>query len=275
MSYRLIALDVDGTIRSVDSPIAERTRAAVVAAQNAGAIVTLATGRTFGSAIGNCAILGIDVPIATSQGAYIAHPTSGDVLRHYPLSADMALAALDALAAHTTPHAGGTQAIAYHPDRLYVDRLSDWAADYGRRTNMPVIVVDDLRSVADAGLTRIVAVGKDDAIETLERSIKPALSTQMLVTRSLPYFCEILHPNGGKDDALAWMCDYFGVRRSETIAFGNGYNDVQMLEWVELGIAVGDAVPEAIAAADRVAPAFSEHGVAHILEELLGNGQIG
>ena len=60
--------------------------------------------------------------------------------------------------------------------------------------------------------------------------------------------------------------------RSETIAFGNGYNDVQMLEWAGLGIAVGDAVPEALAAADSVAPPFDEHGVAQVLEELLDKG---
>ena len=68
MGYKLIALDVDGTIRSTDSPIAERTRAAVGAVRAAGAIVTLATGRAYRSAIVNCAALGIEVPIASSQG---------------------------------------------------------------------------------------------------------------------------------------------------------------------------------------------------------------
>ena len=97
----------------------------------------------------------------------------------------------------------------------------------------------------------------------------------VLVMRSLPHFCEILHPRGGKEDALGWMCERFGIARSETVAFGNGYNDVQMLEWAGLGIAVGDAVSEALAAADSVAPPFKEHGVAQVLEELLDKGLIG
>lgn len=273
MAYKLIALDVDGTIRATGSPIAERTRKAVDAVQRAGAIVTLATGRTFGSATPNCRILGIEAPIATSQGAYIANPVSEDVLLHRTLTTDMALAALDALEERASND--GTQAVAYHSDRIYVDRMSEWAADYGQRTEMDVVLLDDLREVANEGLTRIVAVGEDCDIEMLERDIMPKLSNRMLVTRSLPYFCEILHPQGGKEDALAWMCEHFGIRQSETVAFGNGYNDIRMLEWVNLGIAVGDAVPEALAAADIIAPSLAEHGVARALEDLLRDGKIG
>ena len=273
MAYKLIALDVDGTIRTAGSPIAERTRRAVDTVRRAGAIVTLATGRTFGSATPNCGILGIEVPIATSQGAYIANPVSEEVLRHHTLTTDMALTALDALEDHTSND--GTQAVAYHSERIYVDRMSEWAAGYGQRTEMDVVLVEDLREVADVGLTRIVAVGEDRDIEILERDIGPELSNRMLVTRSLPYFCEILHSQGGKEDALAWMCDQFDIQQSETVAFGNGYNDIQMLEWVNLGIAVGDAVPEALAVADIIAPAFAEHGVAQALEDLLHDGKIG
>ena len=273
MGYKLIALDVDGTIRSAASPIAERTRAAVQAARAAGAMVTLATGRAFRSAAVNSAILDIDVPIASSQGAHIANPISGEVLVHRPLTTEMALAALDAISERLT--FGGMQAAAYHADGLYVDRMSEWAESYRGRHDISVELVRDLREVADIGLTRFVVYGDEDDIEALERDIKPHLSNRMLVTRSLPYFCEILHPQGGKENALAWMCDHFGIRRCETVAFGNGYNDIQMLEWVRLGIAVGDAVPEALSVADRIAPPFEEDGVAQVLEELVQKGLIG
>lgn len=275
MGYRLIALDVDGTIRSGNNPIAERTRRAIDAAREAGAVVTLATGRAYRSAIVNSAALDINVPIATSQGAYIADPNSGEVFRHRPLTGDMALGTLDRLEEHIDPSNSDTQVVGYYPGVMYVDRMSEWAESYGKRTEIEVKLVSDLREVAGEGLTRIVAVGSDDGIEALERGVKPQLSMDVLVMRSLPHFCEILHPRGGKEDALGWMCERFGIARSETIAFGNGYNDVQMLEWAGLGIAVGDAVSEALAAADSVAPPFEEHGVAQVLEELLDKGLIG
>ena len=275
MSYKLIALDVDGTIRSTDSPIAERTRSAVGAVRAAGAIVTLATGRAYRSAIVNCAALDIEVPIASSQGAYIANPVSGEVLRHCPLTENMALITIDALETHIDRSGADVQVVAYYPGFMYVDRMSEWAEGYGQRTELAVEIVGNLRDVACKELTRIVAVGGDSEIETLERDLRPVLSEHVLVMRSLAHFCEILHPEGGKENALEWMCEYFGIQRSETAAFGNGYNDVQMLDWVSLGIAVGDAVPEVLAVADRIAPPFEEHGVAQVLEELLEKGLIG
>ena len=275
MSYKLIALDVDGTIRSTDSPIAERTRSAVGAVRAAGAIVTLATGRAYRSAIVNCAALDIEVPIASSQGAYIANPVSGEVLRHCPMTEGMALITIDALEAHIGSSGADVQVVAYYPGFMYVDRMSEWAEGYGQRTELAVELVGNLRDVAGKELTRIVAVGGDGEIEALERDLRPVLSEHVLLMRSLPHFCEILHPEGGKETALEWMCEYFGIQRSETAAFGNGYNDVQMLDWVSLGIAVGDAVPEVLAVADRIAPPFEEHGVAQVLEELLEQGLIG
>ena len=85
----------------------------------------------------------------------------------------------------------------------------------------------------------------------------------------------MIHPDGGKHMALEWLCGHLGIDTKSTIAFGNGYNDVHMLEWAALGVAVGDAVPEALSVADRVAPTLDQDGPAHILEELLDQGRIG
>ena len=201
----------------------------------AGAIVTLATGRAYRSAIVNCAALDIEVPIASSQGAYIANPVSGEVLRHRPMTEGMALITIDALEAHIGSSGADVQVVAYYPGFMYVDRMSEWAESYGQRTELAVELVGNLRDVACKELTRVVAVGGDSEIEILERDLRPVLSKHVLVMRSLSHFCEILHPEGGKESALEWMCEYFGIQRSETAAFGNGYNDVQMLDWVSLG----------------------------------------
>ena len=276
MGYKLIALDIDGTIGGIGSPIARRTRRAVAAAREAGAVVTLVTGRTFGSAARSGADLAIDAPISSAQGAYIANPISGKTLRHCPLSERMALTALDALEAQAV--AADMLVVGYHAGGIYVNRADDWATAYGERNRMAVEVVGDLRAVAAAELTRIVVVGEGNeaGIAALEAGMRARVGAdELCVTRSLPHFCEILHPDGGKDSALAFLCEHFGIARGEVAAFGNGYNDVPMLRWAGLGIAVGDAVPEALAAADRVAPNFADNGVARVLEELLADGLIG
>lgn len=270
MGYRLIALDIDGTIRSQEHPLSERTREAVARVRQAGAIITLATGRIFNSAAKSSSDLDITNPIATSQGAHIADPVTGDLLWHRPLTVDMTLAALDALA-----DTSSMEIVAYHKNQVYVSELTDWAAAYGQRNDVDVEVVGDLRDVAESDLTRLVVVGDDDGIRDLEADLIAKFDSSLHITRSLPHFCEILHPQGGKDKAMEWLCDYHGIGYDQTIAFGNGYNDVRMLEWASLGVAIGGAVPEALAVADMVSPPMEEDGVAYVLEDLLDKGLIG
>ena len=98
LNYRLVALDIDGTIRTVERSSSERTRRAIANVQETGAVVTLATGRMFSSAVAATAELDITAPIVTFQGAHVANPATGEVLWHRPLTPAMALKALDSLA---------------------------------------------------------------------------------------------------------------------------------------------------------------------------------
>ena len=181
----------------------------------------------------------------------------------------MAEAALDALASC------GLEVLAHHGDEVYVSRLTEWVQAYGPRNRVKVNLVGDLMELTLNELTRLVVVGDEGEIERLERDLKARFDGSLYVTRSLPHFCEILHPDGGKDKALAWLCGHLGVRQDETVSFGNGYNDVELLEWAGLGVAIGGAVPQVLDVADRVAPPVEEDGAAQVLEELLDLGLIG
>ena len=269
MGYKMIALDIDGTIRSEEHPLSDRTRSTIARVMEAGAIVTLATGRMFRSALRATPELGISAPIASFQGAHIADPNTGEVLWHRPLTTDMARAALDAV------RSWGMQVVAYYGEEVYVSEMTPWAEAYGKRGEVKVNLVEDLREFASRELTRLLIVGGEDNIRALESELKSKFNSRLYVTRSLPSFCEILHPSSGKDKALAWLCEHTGVRQDETIAFGNGYNDVQMLQWAGVGVAVSGAVEEVLEVADRVAPPLEEDGAAQVLDVLLRQGLIG
>lgn len=269
MAYKLIALDVDGTIRSHDRPTSERTRRTIERVECAGAIVTIATGRSYKSGASAASDVNLTAPIVTFQGAHVADPRTGEVLWHVPLTHDMTAATLGALSEWKDVQPAG-----YLGDEIFVTELTDWARAYGERTGVGVRVVDS-DGFTSRSMSRIVVHGEDDVIERLERSLKDRFNGDMYVTRSLPYFCEILHPKGGKDKALEWLCGHLGVSRDQTIAFGNGYNDVQMLEWARMSVAVGDAVKEVLEIADVVAPPMEEDGVAQVLDDLMGKGLIG
>ena len=167
------------------------------------------------------------------------------------------------------------EVMAYHEDDVYVSRMTRFADGYRDRNGINVEIVDDLRDIADWSLTRLLAVAEEETVAELNAHLRRTQAGELYVTRSLPHFCEILNPAGGKEKALSWICQCLGIERSEVLAFGNGYNDVPMLEWAGLGVAVGDGVDEAKQAADLLAPGIKEDGVAQMLESMLEAGQIG
>ena len=269
MSYRLVALDIDGTIRSNEYPISVRTREALDRVRAAGAAVTLATGRMFRSALKATAELNLTSPIVSFQGAHVADPRTHRVLWHLPLTARMARMALDAVAPW------GMEVMAYRDSRVYVRELTPRLEGYGERNEVEMRAVGELAGLDDLRFTRLVVVGDPAEVERLDREMNAVFDGRLYVTRSLPHFCEVLNPRGGKDKALEWICRRLEIEPRETIAFGNGYNDVRMLRWAGLGVAIGGAVPEAVAAAGLVAPPIEEDGAAQVLEALLDAGQIG
>ncbi len=269
MGYRLIVLDIDGTLQSREHALTGKTRRALARVMESGAVVTLATGRMFRSARRFAVDVNITAPIASSQGAHVADPITQEVLRHLPLTEPMAMTALEAL------EPWGMEVVGYLDDQVYATEKTEWVASYGQWNGVQVEIVDDLRQYAGRGLTRLLAVGDEGEIRRLDLSLNAAFEGGLYVTRSLPHFCEILHPDGGKDKALSWLCTHLGIGQDETVSFGNGFNDVPMVRWAGLGVAVGGAVSEVLAVAAQVAPNMEEDGAAQVLEGLLERGLIG
>ena len=269
MTYKLIAFDIDGTIRTPEHGVTDRTRAAVDMARDAGAIVTLATGRMFFSALEATKELRLTSPVVAFQGAMVADPVTRRPLWHRPLTAEKTLAALDAL------NGWKGEVLAYHEDRVYANILTPWVEAYSERNKGKVHVVDDLRDIAEREPTRLALVGDDADVYAFDLLARGAFSTELYVTRSLPNFCEILHPETGKHRGLAWLADRLGVDREQVVALGNGYEDAPMIEWAGLGAAVSDGAPEALAAADTIVGPVDQDGAARLVEELVQSGRIG
>ncbi|MCH8310870.1 MAG: HAD family phosphatase, partial [Chloroflexi bacterium] len=192
------------------------------------------------------------------------------VLWHVPLTQEMTRAAMDALRPY------GLEVMGYQDDAVFVADMTEWAEAYGTRNDVEIKAVGDLGEYSANSMTRLVVRGDDDEIERLEADLKSRFDpSELYITRSLSYFCEILNPAGGKDKALNWLCEANGILPEETVAFGNGYNDVQMLEWAGYSVAIGGAVPQVLEVADTVAPPIEQDGAAQIIEDLLDRGLIG
>ena len=269
MKYKLIVLDIDGTIRSNDHPLSDSTRRAVEDARNAGAIVTIATGRMFPSALRAAAELNLTSPVVTYQGAHIADPVSRKVFWHRPLIPRVVNDALDAL---VIPDC---EILAQHQDRVYVQRLTSRVEAYANRNRIQVEVVEDLRVLAQDGITRLIVLGEDEDVARAARTLTHSFASELLVERPFPHFCEVLHPDTGKKRALERLCGMLGLPAEAAVVFGNGDEDAPMIAWAGLGVAMGDGSSAAIAASDEVAPPLADDGVAHVIQHLLHRGLLG
>ena len=164
--------------------------------------------------------------------------------------------------------------VAYSDDQVYVEEMTDWAHAYGLRSGVKIIEVDDLRSVQE-NVFRILAVGEVEEIKRIEQEMKNRFSDSLYATRSLPHFCEILNRDAGKDKALQWLCEFHGIDSTAVVSFGNGFNDVEMLKWSGLGVAIEEGEAPALEAANDIALPVNKDGVGRYLEQLILDERIG
>ena len=267
--YRMIALDVDGTIAGPDFAVPTTTSDAICEAAEAGAVVTLATGRMRRSALKYARLCGTNGPIICYQGAVTASPDGSSDMRHERLARAVVVCALDEMRAQ------GVHINFFLDDEIYVEHASTWATGYAGRMGVELNVMKSLDEVADAGPTVVMGVDGPDRIAALTGALRSSLNGTATVTHSLPQFCEVASPAAGKDSALKHLAAQLGIAPAEVIAAGDGQGDAPMLCWAGLGVAVEEAHPDARAAADLIVPGPEHDGVGNLIRKLLREGKLG
>ncbi|MBP0000942.1 MAG: HAD family phosphatase [Cyanobacteria bacterium SID2] len=270
MTIKLLVLDIDGTIAGKSNQISEAVKDAIrkVAAQSIP--VAIATGRMYRSALRFHREIDSPLPLICYQGALIKDPKSDRVYRHTPLCPDLARELLDRF---ETPQWRDRLSVHFYiDDRLYVRELTPETQSYVQRSKMEAIAVGDLRSTLDTAPTKILALSHDTvAIEALLGEIRRRYTQQQLyTTTSVASFFEAAHPEVNKGAAVQYLAEAcLGLRPEQVMAVGDNWNDLEMLKYAGVSVAMGDA-PEAVkAAADWVAPSVEADGVAAAIERFL------
>jgi Cof subfamily protein (haloacid dehalogenase superfamily) len=240
-----------------------RTLAALEAARAAGLRVIVATGRMFRSVRPYVTDAGIIDPVVCYQGAVVADPVDGRFLRHEPIPLDLAREAIETLERRHF-HVN-----CYVDDELYVARVTPEAREYASFQSLPIHPVGDLLAWLEDPPTKLVTIGDPDALDGLEVEMKARFDGRLYVSKSLPFFLEFASPRVTKASGLAFVGEHLGFSAAETVAFGDGENDVELLAWAGYGVAVANAHERVLAVADFVCPPASEEGVAQVIEAYL------
>jgi Cof subfamily protein (haloacid dehalogenase superfamily) len=240
-----------------------RTLAAIAAARAAGLRILVATGRMFQSVRPYVLQAGLDDPVVCYQGAVVAEPASGRFLRHEPIPLELGKETIAAVETEGFP------VNCYVDDELYVARLTPEAESYARFQNLEIHTVGDLVAWLEKPPTKLVTVGEPHVLDELETRMKSRFDGRLYISKSLPYFLEFASPEVTKGSGLAFVADHLGFGPGETVAFGDGENDVELLEWAGYAIAVANAHERVLQAADWICPPADEEGVAQVLEAFL------
>lgn len=261
MTCRLLALDLDGTVIGSDRRISRAVRASVAAAMAQGVFVTLATGREFRSAMPFAQELGLRDPLICCQGAVVRDPVTDVLLHHTPMPGPLAAEAIELL------HGGGTCVIACLDERYGIVEDGEPFAGFVRRWGAPdpahMLVAPNLAELARATPpTKVMFFGEPPLIERELARLAAHFGDALALVRSDAWMGEATAAGLSKGRALETLARRLGIAREEVIAIGDHHNDVPMLEWAGLGLAMGNAPVEVQRVADAVLPPVDEDGVA-------------
>jgi Cof subfamily protein (haloacid dehalogenase superfamily) len=202
-------------------------------------------------------------PVVCYQGAVVADPVSGEFFVHIPIPLEPAREALAALEEE------GFHVNVYVDDELYVAEHTPESDSYARFQDLEVHEVGDLLEWLDCPPTKLVAVGDPIALDGLEQRMKHHFGERLYISKSLPHFLEFAAPGVTKASGLAFVAERLGFTRERTVSFGDGENDVELVEWAGFGVAVANAHERVLAVSDFVCPSVDEEGVAQVIEAFL------
>jgi hypothetical protein len=260
---RALACDLDRTLIAEDLVVRPRTRAAIAAARDAGIETVLVTGRMYRSVRPYAEAAGVTAPLVCYQGAVVADPRTGEFLRHDPIPLELAREAIAAVQAE------GYGLNCYVDDELYVADATPEARRYAEFQHIPIHVVGPLLDWLAAPPTKLVTIGDPEALDELERRLKARFGGRLFIAKSLPYFLELANAGVTKGSGMDVVAEHLGLRPDQVIAFGDGENDVELLDWAGYAVAVANAHPRVLERADLVAPPVEEEGVAQVVEAFL------
>jgi Cof subfamily protein (haloacid dehalogenase superfamily) len=269
--YRLIAFDLDNTLVDRGLTFSPRVRSAVTRAQAQGAVVTSATGRGLWPTTQLAADLGVKIPIVCFQGGLV-YDFLAERLVHETRLDPVVVPAIVRLADERgwslefeTPRVVYVQRNINHAESV-VNMLKTanvgWVDDF--LAELPETPHKFLLSVPDPALR--------DGVEAELRACWDQNLARITIVPSHPLFVEGIPHGMSKAVGLSWLAAHLGIEREAVMAVGDYNNDVEMLEWAGLGVAMANGSPAALAAADEVVPPQAEDGAAVALEKYVLSG---
>ena len=260
MAYKLIAADLDRTLLRSDGTVSDFTNETIRACIDAGVGFTFATGRMYCSALPIARRLELELPLITYQGALLK-TLNGDVMHALHLPDEIAGKLEEIL------RTSGMHYNIYSDEKLYFSTFGQKVMDYARHIGVEPLAAP--KGLGDIQVTQYGVFDEPERIAELQQHIAEMFGEQVHTVTSGGRFLEICHPMAQKSYGLSQLAEHLGIHRDEIIAVGDNNNDLDMLQYAGLGVAVENAVQAAKDAANRLTASNDDDGVARLIQELI------
>ena len=267
MAYELLVLDIDGTLTTSEKIISDTTYRAIMAIQERGHKVVLASGRPTPGILPLAKQLKLDEYggyILSFNGAKIINCQTGEVIYQKTLPDGV----LPKLYQAALEYQVGI--LSYEDDSIIAGTDIDYYIKKEADINhIPCRKVENFPEYITWEVNKCIMTADGDYLVTVEEKMKKRFGNILSIYRSEPFFLEIMPHNVDKADSLGKLLDYLGLSREQMISCGDGYNDLTMIQYAGMGVAMANARDIVKKHADYITLSNDEDGVAHIIDKFM------
>lgn len=261
MNYRMIAADMDGTLLNDASELTQRTKNAVIKAADSGIIFVTATGRALqGVEIVN-KLFRRDMPFIIFNGAAVVMGKSRSTLFTRFLDPTLALEACGQGIERGMP------VILWTDKNLWASHKCRETLAYSEYYNIEMKYINNAYEFMEEEVYKLLWIGRPGDISRFQHEMNNHFLDRLNCHSSRPTMLEFVSPDAEKGAAMAELGRRYGIDRSEMVAIGDGYNDISMLKYAGLGIAMENAPDEVKSSCAHVTSSNNEDGVAEALDK--------
>lgn len=266
MKYKLIALDLDGTLLNSDKKISQKNLDAINAAKEKGVKIIIITGRERNSLSTAPYIDQLDNKELTGyyQGSLVVDEFNGEQLYACTLQKN------DCNDVYNDAVKRNLNMIVYRGGNAYSEMYDEYSVRYEKHNKTKITALDSIEELvnSDENLKMLITVSQGQIDKNFEYFFSK-YSKRMNVVTSSKHYIEFTHKDASKGNALKFIASRYKVDKSEIIAMGDQLNDLSMINFAGMGVAMGNAAEEVKQKADFVTLSNDEDGVAFAIENIL------
>lgn len=264
MKYKLVAIDMDGTLLTPNLEISKKTIDTARKVIDKGVIITLSTGRMYLAAIPFAETLQLDVPLITCNGALIKCAKTKKEYYKKAIKLSYVREIIDYCHDYNLPIS------IYKENDIFIEDYRNMYIHNHIDMAKPQVIKNNLDSILDESVIKILISSSEEFdLKYHTQKLYDIYKDNLTFYFSLPNFIEIVNLEVNKKNALVFLANHYNIKKEEIICIGDNFNDMEMIQYAGLGVAMGNSPDYLKEVADFVTRSNNEDGVNHVLEKFI------